>query len=567
MENITQHCRKCEKSFSLRREDLAFYESMDMPKPKECRQCEQQVFDAWRNERNLSHRQCDACNKGIISCFSKEKVFPVYCRECWWSDKWDPLDSGRDFDFTRPFFEQFQELEETTAHFALFQEDSSENCDYCNFGMNSKSCYMSLAGYSEDIYYSYMAILSKNCMDVTKVIQTEQSYDCVDVEASSNLLFSQNCFQCHDSAFLFNSKNSSECFGAVNLNHAQYVFLGQQLTKEDYQTRLKELKWTQKFIKEMQTWLDKEKLKFPQPPQIGAKNENVTGDHITGSHNLHECFDCLDMQDSAYCHYSGKGHHMWNSVNSGAGSSYIYKCSGAVNMNNVAMHLYGRNLSDSRYSQYCFNAKNLFGCIGLNRKEYCIFNKQYSKEDYEALVPLIIEHMKKTEEWGDFFPMERSPFAYNESRAQDIRPLTQKQVEDMACRWKKYEVKSQSYIGPHIQIPDSIDEVSSSITKEILHCEVTGDLYKIIPQELAFYRKKGLPIPRRSPNQRHLDRMARRNPRQLFERQCNCTNESHEHKGNHKYLDSSCMKKIQTSYAPTRPEKVYCEACYLKTVY
>jgi hypothetical protein len=27
-------------------------------------------------------------------------------------------------------------------------------------------------------------------------------------------------------------------------------------------------------------------------------------------------------------------------------------------------------------------------------KEYCILNKQYTKEEYEILVPKIIEHMK-----------------------------------------------------------------------------------------------------------------------------------------------------------------------------
>jgi len=31
--------------------------------------------------------------------------------------------------------------------------------------------------------------------------------------------------------------------------------------------------------------------------------------------------------------------------------------------------------------------------------KYCILNKQYSKEEYEELVPKIIEHMQKTGEW------------------------------------------------------------------------------------------------------------------------------------------------------------------------
>jgi hypothetical protein len=42
------------------------------------------------------------------------------------------------------------------------------------------------------------------------------------------------------------------------------------------------------------------------------------------------------------------------------------------------------------------NSSNLFGCIGLRGKEYCILNKQYTKEEYEALVPKIIEKMKES---------------------------------------------------------------------------------------------------------------------------------------------------------------------------
>jgi hypothetical protein len=49
-------------------------------------------------------------------------------------------------------------------------------------------------------------------------------------------------------------------------------------------------------------------------------------------------------------------------------------------------------------------------------------NKKYSKEDYETLLPKIIDHMKKTGEWGEFFPMEISPFKYEETKAVDYFP-------------------------------------------------------------------------------------------------------------------------------------------------
>ena len=105
-------------------------------------------------------------------------------------------------------------------------------------------------------------------------------------------------------------------------------------------------------------------------------------------------------------------------------------------------------------------------------------------------------------------------------------------------------------MGPAITIPDNIRDAGDDMCAKILRCEATGKLYKIIPQELAFYRTMSLPLPRRCPDQRHKDRMAQRNPRKLWKRNC-----------------AKCGKEMETTYAPSRPEIVYCEQCYLKEMY
>lgn len=52
-----------------------------------------------------------------------------------------------------------------------------------------------------------------------------------------------------------------------------------------------------------------------------------------------------------------------------------------------------------------------------------VFNILYSQQEYDALVPKIIDHMKSTGEWGEFFPHQLSPYAYNETIAQEYFPL------------------------------------------------------------------------------------------------------------------------------------------------
>ena len=99
-------------------------------------------------------------------------------------------------------------------------------------------------------------------------------------------------------------------------------------------------------------------------------------------------------------------------------------------------------------------------------------------------------------------------------------------------------------------LPDDIAKIPDDVLNWAIVCEVSGKPFKIIKQELEFYRKHNIPLPRRHPDQRHLDRMKLRNPRKIFERKCD-----------------KCHTSMQTTYAPEREEKVYCEGCYNKEVY
>jgi Zn ribbon nucleic-acid-binding protein len=57
-----------------------------------CPDCRQQRRLAFRNERNLYKRKCDATGKNIISIYSPDKNIKVYNQDFWWSDKWNTMD-------------------------------------------------------------------------------------------------------------------------------------------------------------------------------------------------------------------------------------------------------------------------------------------------------------------------------------------------------------------------------------------------------------------------------------------------------------------------------------------
>ncbi len=258
-----------------------------------------------------------------------------------------------------------------------------------------------------------------------------------------------------------------------------------------------------------------------------------------------DCEDCHyifngfpGLKDSYDCTYSGENASLLYEM-MGSGS----KCS-----NNFFGLVVVDGSSNVFYSQLMFNSKNCFGCSNMRNAEYCILNKQYTKEEYEELAPKIIDHMRSTGEWGEYFPVSTSPFSYNQTIAQECFPLTQKEVGAKGWNWldqSEKEKKPQIYA-----IPDDINEVPDAITSEVLACADCGKNYRIIQQELNFYRKQQLPIPRRCFDCRHMTRLSLRNGRRQYERDCD-----------------KCGTGIQSSYSPDRPEKVYCEACFLKEVY
>tara|TARA_Y100000310_G_scaffold78501_1_gene75185 strand:+ start:542 stop:1108 length:567 start_codon:yes stop_codon:yes gene_type:complete len=188
----------------------------------------------------------------------------------------------------------------------------------------------------------------------------------------------------------------------------------------------------------------------------------------------------------------------------------------------------------------------------MRHKKFCIFNKQYSQDEYESLRSRIIEHMKKTGEWGKFFPKEMSCFTYPETTANEYFPASRTQAESEGYKWVDLEDEKPDVerMIPADKLPDSIDDIPDDILNWGIECEVSGRPFKIVKQELVFYRQMNLPIPRQHPDERFKWRTAIRNPRKLWSRTC-----------------SKCNKAIQTTYSKERPERVFCEECYLAEVY
>jgi hypothetical protein len=169
--------------------------------------------------------------------------------------------------------------------------------------------------------------------------------------------------------------------------------------------------------------------------------------------------------------------------------------------------------------------------------------------------------------FGEFFPGELSPFPYNKTIAQEYFPvLSEEETHKKGFLWGNAQETNNKSTMSLENIPDDIKEVSEDILKEAFDCLDSTEFYStkvfnITPGEFNFYKRMNVPIPRKSPNARHYERLQKRTPLKLWHRQCMCGKENHpNHQG-------QCNVEFETSYAPDRPEIVYCEKCYQQEVY
>jgi hypothetical protein len=344
-----------------------------------------------------------------------------------------------------------------------------------------------------------------------------------------------------------------------NLRNKSYVFKNKQLTKDEYKERINQYNLSSFSIR---AELEKEFLSMLKESAIhkdvdGERNVGSVGNMIFGTKNVKQCFDVDVAEDSKYLFSVLGMKDSMDAYHMGINTELTYECHACLRVYNTQFSHLCYDNSNIMYCDSCQNSQNLFGCISVKKGEYMILNKKYEKAEYEVLKAKIIEHMKNTSEYGEFFPPQIAPVAYNETQGNYYMPMSREDVLSKGWQW---EDKVPGTFGKETlseaQIPDTIDEVGDDITSAVLKCHDCTKNYNIVTDELTFYRREGVPLPHSCPDCRYKFRFALRPERKLYSRTCNCDRVGHSH------ADKVCDTAIETSYAPNRPEKVYCKACY-----
>src|SRR3989339_616031 len=242
---VSVNCRHCSSAFEISDEDLAMLrelspeiggKTMSLPPPTLCPDCRLRRRQSHVNHVNLYERKCDLSGAQIISNIHPSSPYRVYAQEDWYSDKWDPHAYQRDFDFPRPFFEQWKELFDAVPRPNLMTGyEFDENCDYTNYAGKNKDCYLIFdSDENRDCYFSYSINQCANCVGCYRTRKSELCYECIDCVKCYGSSYLQDCDNCAESMFLKNCTGCKKCLMCSNLKNKEYFIENKQVSKEEF---------------------------------------------------------------------------------------------------------------------------------------------------------------------------------------------------------------------------------------------------------------------------------------------------------------------------------------------
>ncbi len=560
-------CEISWQEFPIFQSDLEFYSKISpvfdwkkyqIPTPKLCPEERARRRMTYKNDRTLYKNICSGTWNSIISIYNPQNNFKIYNIKDWRSDKRDPLRYGFDYDETESFFSQFNKLNNSVPKIAMVNDNwiSSENCEYCQNVAYSKNCYLTTVSWKlEDSHYNSNMAWGKSLLDCFFTMDSENSYECTD---SYNLFWcfwlsdsrnSTNCLFGHDLIWC------SNCLCSTGLRNKQYCIWNKQYSKQEYELKEKEIK--NKILYNLDEIKSKFKTfsinHFKKSTNLFS-SENSFWNNLVNASNSILCYNIKNLQD---CKYSIFGDTIKDSYDLTVWweLELCYEWIVPDHSHSSFFTIFSRSCQKILYSEMCHNCSNCFWCVWLKNKEYCILNKQYTKTEYEKLVPKIIKIMTRFWERWEFFPTKYSPFNYNETIAQDYFPINKTQVKKYNTQ--RLETKKEINISDNIKFIDpstlspNPNEVDSDIINKAIICNKSNRPFRIIENELKFYRNHNIPIPHKHPDIRILDRLAQMPQKALHFRNC-----------------SKCKKEIISVYSTENyPSNILCENCYKEEIY
>ena len=412
------------------------------------------------------------------------------------------------------FLEQFSVLFASHTKAAVSHVWSNENADYCNTCFGTKNAYLSfVSGFNtQNIFYSTQTWENVQNVFNSSLVTNGSSnvYYSRVINNSYNVFYSQYMYNCSDMWFCSSCIWCHHCIDCEWLENMSYCIGNKQ--------------YTQNIFEDMKREYTPEKFSILHWSTFAKKGLNFScGDCVWSwlyrCNNLIDGYNAMHYADSKNVVFSDGltwVKNYYDCIDTGTNSNDFYAiCQWGEDSN----HCYMCNF----VSLWCFNVfysihmescSFCLGCIGLKNKQFCILNKQYTKEERYAKVDEIFSAMEQEGTLWEFFPASMNPFYFNDTAAYLIDPsFTKEEVTKLWYLRRDEPVKVDIPEGVDVVQVSELGEYESLNSDRSRHIDPTiltkiiideqGNYYKIVNMEYDFLMKHGLPLPRKH----RLDRM------------------------------------------------------------
>ncbi|PJA47370.1 hypothetical protein CO172_01910 [Candidatus Uhrbacteria bacterium CG_4_9_14_3_um_filter_36_7] len=463
-----------------------------------------------------------------------------------------------DYKKDKSFFDQMRIFEKQIPFLATYNVIPPEHSltlvslgdkdSYFVFASKSIHCfYSTCATDSED---SSLIFLGKSIIKSHHVLHSERLFNCRYVRESRD---------CMDSCFLFDCRNCKNCFGATNKRNREYLWFNEQLSKQEWEKRRSEVDLGKRSIEQMMIKQFESLLLLDTvwPENFNEKTESSTGEYLTNAIDCSSCFfadgRCIhnyqttwlfgDSQDNAFdwCPCDSRGTCFCALVYFSNELKFCFRC---------------RSCDTCEYCMMCTDCKNCFACIGLSHKQFHIFNKPYSEEEYWKRIDEIKCLMLDRGEYGKFFPPEFSSAYPPEGGSviycgvdeAELSILGGNKFDPNTEGATKKDSTDLSVMRQMEEVPDSIDDLIDDWIGVPIYDKNAGRTFSFLKPEVEYYREFHLPPPNTH-----------------FIRRVHEVSQAGQLAILEDHFCAQCKKTILTSKNKKfAHRKIYCKSCYLK---
>ncbi len=382
---------------------------------------------------------------------------------------------------------------------------TTENVQFSDCIWDAKNVYLSYVSgesISNVLYSLHVKIYCNNVLNSVMVWDgCDIVYQSTGIIKSYKVFYSKYIYSSNNIRFCTNMMSCSECMFCDGLSNASYCIRNQQFTEEEYQEKKQEL-------------LSQKQLFETRYKEIAVAGQNLASANCKGNFIIKS----TNVENGINAYQINNGRNIINAWGAELDENIVDCClwGTPAAKDNYFCNMFGgwdNNYgwwnsyywSNNYYCIYCDACSYCLGCVGLKNRQFCILNKEYSKEERFILANKIFKNMEADWTLWQFFPWSMSPFYFNDSFAYLIDDTFTK--EEVSKEW--YLRRDE---GIKVDIPQGADVVETKdlssrewfenwtwkINPEILKKVIRDEkwnYYRIVPMELDFLQKHGLPLP------------------------------------------------------------------------